>query len=255
MKQSRLWLAAGLVAISLSTACSPPPPPESLSADELFQRAQEHMDYARWEPGARAFQDMIRIHPYDAKAIEAQLRLIYSRYRNNEPFAALAEIDAFLSEHPRHPLAPYAAYMKGLIHFEQRSTAGREQRETKDALSAFRDLVGRYPDSRYEADARHRMAELQGLLLAHELEIARYYQVRELWVAALSRYIGVVDNSEATGATLFAAWEGAAQAYEALGRSERAQEAREAARQAKAQEVLQWQQKGGDLSTPPQAIP
>jgi outer membrane protein assembly factor BamD len=45
----------------------------------------------------------------------------------------------------------------------------------------------RFPDSRYAADSRERMAYLVEALARHEIHVARYYLSREAYLAAANR--------------------------------------------------------------------
>ena len=54
-------------------------------------------------------------------------------------------------------------------------------------LAFFRDLVAKFPESRYAADARARMRFLVNALASGEVHVARYYYNRGAYVAAASR--------------------------------------------------------------------
>ena len=57
-----------------------------------------------------------------------------------------------------------------------------------------RELVKRYPDSRYAKDATLRMTYLVNTLANHELHVARYYMKRTAYVAALNRAKYVLET-------------------------------------------------------------
>ena len=51
----------------------------------------------------------------------------------------------------------------------------------------FKELVNRFPDSRYAEDSRNRMDFLVDALARHELHVARYYLQRGAWLSAANR--------------------------------------------------------------------
>ena len=96
---------------------------------------------------------------------------------------------------------------------------------SREAFDIFKELVMRYPDSRFTPEARRRM---HGLVLAqaeHELKTARYYFVRNAYVAAIERAQRVVREFQNTPMR-DDALELIAQSYEALKLTELAADTR-----------------------------
>ena len=63
----------------------------------------------------------------------------------------------------------------------------RDPKGAREAFDSFRELVSRFPDSRYAEDSRKRMQYLVNSLAAHEVHVARYYYRRGAYVAAINR--------------------------------------------------------------------
>ena len=63
----------------------------------------------------------------------------------------------------------------------------RDPKAARDAFEAFKDLVQRFPNSKYAEDAQARMEYLVNALAAHEVHVARYYLNRGAYVAAANR--------------------------------------------------------------------
>jgi outer membrane protein assembly factor BamD len=63
----------------------------------------------------------------------------------------------------------------------------RDPKSTREAFAAFKEVVTRFPDSRYAADAHARMRYLVNALASHEVHVARYYMKREAYLAAANR--------------------------------------------------------------------
>lgn len=130
-------------------------------------------------------------------AQQAQLEKAYAQYKNGEKAQAIATLDRFMKLHPASPALDYALYLKGIINFNddlglfswisRQDLSERDQKAAKDSFEAFRELVTRFPDSKYAPDARQRMVYIVNALAQYEVHVARYYYKRGAYVAAINR--------------------------------------------------------------------
>ena len=111
---------------------------------------------------------------------------------------AIEAAQRFLAIHPGNKDAPYAYYLIALSYYEQISDVTRDQRITQQAQAALGEIVRRYPDSRYAADARLKIDLVQDHLAGKEMEIGRFYQRSSNWLAASIRFREVVDKYQTT---------------------------------------------------------
>jgi outer membrane protein assembly factor BamD len=112
--------------------------------------------------------------------------------------------------HPQHPNVDYAYYMKGLSSFVEgqglferympTDLTKRDPGAARQSFADFSQLVTRYPDSMYAADARKRMIYLRNLLARYEVHVANYYFLRGAYLAAANRGRYVVENFQRTPA-------------------------------------------------------
>jgi outer membrane protein assembly factor BamD len=65
--------------------------------------------------------------------------------------------------------------------------AERDQKAAKDSFEAFKELVNRFPDSRYAPEASQRMNYIVNSLAQSEVHVARYYFERRAYLAAINR--------------------------------------------------------------------
>jgi outer membrane protein assembly factor BamD len=77
----------------------------------------------------------------------------------------------------------------------------RDQKITNQAHDALNELVRRFPDSRYAADARLKLDLVADHLAGKEMEVGRFYQRRREWIAATLRFRKVVDIYQRTSHT------------------------------------------------------
>ncbi|HEV2747168.1 MAG TPA: outer membrane protein assembly factor BamD, partial [Allosphingosinicella sp.] len=151
-----------------------------------------------YQVAAALFDEVERQHPYSIWARRAQLMSAFSYYLAGEHTKSVDSARRFLSIHPGNKDAPYALYLIALNHFEQIEDVTRDQSITRQALDALGELVRRYPDTRYAADARLKIDLVRDHLAGKEMEIGRFYQRRAQWLASVSRFRTVIDEYQTT---------------------------------------------------------
>ena len=164
----------------------------------LYRAGQERLDRGQYGIAAALFDEVERQHPYSPWARRAQLMSSFSYYMDREYTPAIEAAQRFLSIHPGNKDAPYAYYLIGLSYYEQISDVTRDQKITEQAKNALGEVIRRYPDSRYAADARLKVDLVQDHLAGKEMEIGRFYQRSSNWLAASIRFREVVDKYQTT---------------------------------------------------------
>ena len=167
------------------------------SAQKLYTEAKDSLDKRNYEQAIRYYEKLEARFPYGRYAQQAQLEIAYAYYKDNEPAQAITAIGRFIKLHPNHPNVDYAYYLKGLANFTEdpgltgyisgQDMTERDPKAAREAFDAFRELVTRFPESRYAPDAVARMNYLVNALAAHEIHVARYYMRRGAFVAAANR--------------------------------------------------------------------
>jgi outer membrane protein assembly factor BamD len=137
---------------------------------------------------------------------------------------AVNSAQRFVTIHPGNAEAPYAQYLIGMSYYQQIDDVNRDQTNTQQASDAFNDLIRRYPDTRYAADARVKLDLIKDHLAGKEMEIGRFYQRSGQWLAATYRFRAVVDQYQTTTGTP-EALERLVECYLALGVPQEAQKA------------------------------
>jgi outer membrane protein assembly factor BamD len=149
-------------------------------------------------------------YPFGRWAQQAQIEIAYAHYKDGERALALAAIDRFIRLHPEHAALDYALYLKGLINFNEQQgllawlgrqdLAERDLQAAREAFDTFKELVSRFPESRYASDAEARMKYLVNSMARGETLIARYYFQRGAYVAAANRAQNVIRDYQQTPA-------------------------------------------------------
>ncbi|MEO0500248.1 MAG: outer membrane protein assembly factor BamD, partial [Pseudomonadota bacterium] len=120
----------------------------------LYTFGKDTLQKRRYKQAAAIFDEVERQHPYSAWARRAQLMSAFSYYTARQYPDAISAAQRFLSLHPGNKSAPYAYYLIALSYYEQIEDVERDQQTTQQALSSLTELIRRYPESKYAADAR-----------------------------------------------------------------------------------------------------
>lgn len=170
----------------------------ALDVNTLYNAAWDRLQRGQYAQAAALFDEVERQHPYSIWARRAQLMSSFAHYAANDHTKSVESARRFLAIHPGNRAAPYALYLIALNHYEQISDVTRDQAITRQALDALGELVRRYPDTDYAADARLKLDLVRDHLAGKEMEIGRFYQRRSQWLAAVIRFRNVVDEYQTT---------------------------------------------------------
>jgi outer membrane protein assembly factor BamD len=199
------------------------------SANKLYGEAKDAMSGKDWTKAIKYLEKLESRYPYGRFAQQAQLEIAYCYYKDNERASAIAAADRFIKLHPNHVSVDYAYYLKGLVNFNEdaglfsrfssQDMTERDPKGSREAFATFRELVTRFPESKYAPDSAARMKYLVNALAQNEVHVARYYMKRNGFVAAANRAQFVVQNYPQAPAVEEAVFI-MVKAYDALGMTE-----------------------------------
>ena len=167
----------------------------------LYATAKRYMDWGNYETAAKLFDEVERQHPYSIWARRAQIMSAFNYYLAQKYTDSISSAQRFLTIHPGNIEAPYAHYLIAMSYYQQIADVTRDQAITQQASDAFGELIRRYPESRYAADARLKLDLINDHLAGKEMEIGRFYQRSGNWLAATYRFRTVVDRFQTTSHT------------------------------------------------------
>jgi outer membrane protein assembly factor BamD len=167
------------------------------SANKLYTEAKEALNEASYDKSIKYFEKLESRYPYGRFAQQAQIEIAYAYWKSGEPASAVAACERFIKLHPNHPNVDYVYYLRGLINFNEdlgilgsvsnQDMTERDPKGARESFDAFKELVTRYPESKYAADSIARMKYLVNALASHEVHVARYYMKRTAYLASINR--------------------------------------------------------------------
>lgn len=167
------------------------------SAQKLYAEARENLDTGGYDKAISYYQKLEARYPYGRFAQQAQMELAYAYYKDKDQAGTVTAADRFIKMHPNHPNVDYLYYLRGLANFNDdlgvfgyvsnQDMSERDPKAAKDAFDAFKELVTKFPQSKYAPDSVARMNYLVNALASYEVHVARYYMKRNAYLAAANR--------------------------------------------------------------------
>lgn len=196
------------------------------SAQRIYTEAREEMSSGGWDRSIKLLEVLEAKYPFGRFAQQAQMDIAYSYWKSGDLASALAACDRFIKLYPNHANLDYVYYLRGLVNFNEdlgilgkvsrQDPTERDNKAARESFDTFKELITRFPDSKYTPDARLRLQYLVFALGQYELHVARFYMRRGAYLAAANRAQNVIttySNTPAQEEALFILYK----AYDAMG--------------------------------------
>ncbi|MFU8927279.1 outer membrane protein assembly factor BamD [Acinetobacter puyangensis] len=201
-----LSLSIGIASVMVGCSSNPKKVtdagPQS-SEQAYYQNAVKALDKGQYSEASKQLEALDTYFPTGQYTQQAQLDLMYTRFKQADYPGAIALAERFIRLNPQHPQVDYAYYLRGVSNMEQNydgllrytslKQAHRDTSYLKVAYQNFADFIRRFPSSKYAVDAAERMKFIGGELSESEMNIARYNLQRKAWVAAIQRARWVLE--------------------------------------------------------------
>lgn len=200
----------------LLSACIREPVSLSKSAKEDYLRAQLYMDNENYTDAVLFLQKFTVKYPYSQYATPAELMRVKAAYYDEQYVLSETLGLRFISAHPEHKDRVYAQYLVAMSYYGQSSSAMLDQKYSYKARDAFIELNQMFPNNPYSKDINYYLNILNNRLAEHELNVAKFYFDKQLYVAAINRLL-VVKNEYLNAKTAEESLYYLASAYTILG--------------------------------------
>jgi outer membrane protein assembly factor BamD len=187
-------------AILMLSSCANKKEEEELPTDPnvLFKQASNDLAKDKYNEAAENFAKIYVEHPYSELATKAKLMEAYSWYEKQDFDMVLAILDEFVKLHPAYRDIDYAYYLRAMSYYYQISDSKHDQEQTLLAKNAINEVIARFPNSSYARELKFKLDLVDDHLAGNEMEIARFYQQRNDFIAAINRYDKVIKQYQTT---------------------------------------------------------
>ena len=185
------------------------------TVNKFYSEAKHDLEAGDYKGAIRLFEGLEARYPYGIYPQQALLEIAYANYKERQPAATIIAVDRFIKLYPNHPNVDYAYYLKGLANFNddlqvggafiqkvmKQKMAERDSNESRESFENFKDLVTRFPNSKYRADGIKRMTYLINEIAMGEIYVAHHYIERGAYIAAVNRAQFILKEYPQTQAT------------------------------------------------------
>lgn len=198
-KTTKLFFIGALVALLSCCATKKELDPETTPPEVLYNRALDLMvKEQEYTQAIKQFDEIDRYYPYSRWALRAQIMAAFVHYMKRDYDDSIIVLDRFLQLYPGNRYAPYAYYLKSLCYYAQLSDTRRDQKMTQMALDSLSEVVKRFPQTEYAADAAVKITLATDYLAGKQVDVGRFYQKNNEHIAALNRFSDVVKEYQTT---------------------------------------------------------
>jgi len=176
------------------------------TAEENYEAGVDEMKHENWIEAGKFYEHVRTKYPFSKYAALAELRQADSKFLQNRYPEAADAYTAFVTGHPTHEEADYAAFRAAQARFNDAPSDfilfppsyEKDQKELRLAVDLLSAFVKDRPNAKQLPEAKKLLAEGRKKLAAHELYVAEFYWKRERWAGAAMRYEGLVRDFPGT---------------------------------------------------------
>jgi outer membrane protein assembly factor BamD len=187
------WLAGGLGCAADEKKVESPVE-YAANAKKAYEEALEAFFDRDWEVAKPRMQEVKRKYGYSRYARLAELRIADAAFHQENYAEAVAAYKSFVHDYPNDPEVVYARYRITRCQFQSSGDSvimppleERDLSSVRDAYASITAFLSDYPDYKKRGELDYMLAVVSGMMVRHELYVARYYLERGNFEAAIAR--------------------------------------------------------------------
>ncbi len=177
-----------LLFISLFTTSCASKKKEVKNAATEYKKAMEILKNKSYNEAATKFEELSDEYPLSEWSIKGQAIAAYSYFAEENYEEVIRVATEFKSLYPASNYVSYLQYMKALSHFKLMPDIRRGQDDTRLASYDLRELIARFPRSKYIKDAKEKLIIINENLAASMMSTGRYQIKTENYVGAIMKF-------------------------------------------------------------------
>ncbi len=163
-----------------------------------YKEALEKLEINDTYNAAQKFLEAELLFPQSSWAPQSALMASYSYYVQNYYSEAVSNLNRFLKTYPKNENVVYAHYLIGICYYEMIEDEKRDINPILKSKEKFELIIKNYPNTDFALDSKFKLDLINDLLASKEMYLARHYQKKNKWIAAINRYNNIVKNYNET---------------------------------------------------------
>lgn len=166
--------------------------------EQIYNQAYQNFEKGQYKEAVSLFEEVEKNYGYTKWGAKALLIKSYIYYDASKYVEALENLKNYKKLYPVNSDISYVEYLIAICLFEQININSRDQTTTELSFSQFNKVINTYPGTVYAEDLKLKLDLVNDQLAGHEMYVARYYQKRGKWLAALKRLTNIINNYQTT---------------------------------------------------------
>lgn len=164
----------------------------------LYKKAYQNFENGSYQNALDDFNKIESDYSYTEWASKALLMKAFIYYDSAKYIEALEHLQRYKKLNKGNKNIAYVEYLSAMCLFDQLNFTGKDQSNSELALRQFQKIIQEYPNTVYAAESKFKIDLVNDQLAAREMYIARYYQIKGRWPAAIQRLNNVLENYKTT---------------------------------------------------------
>ncbi len=185
-----------VVALLLIFSCSSKDKePTAVSA---YKEAYEILQDKDYTAAAKKFEKVSDEFAFSSIASKSQMMAVYAYYKAQEYEEVQRVASDFATIFPSDENMDYVLYLKALSYYDVMTQVDRAQEPTREASMIFREIVARFPNSKYVDDVRKKIEVVDRNIAGSLMSKGRYFMNNEKYIAAINNFQQVIQRYSRT---------------------------------------------------------
>ena len=153
----------------------------------LFSSALNYYNEGEFRNALKLFKKVETRYSFSDLAPRATLLITYIYYQNGDYFNTLKFARKFQTLYPKNENIAYIDFLIAMTFYEQVQIVARDQTYTKAALKEFKNIIKKYPKSKYAKESELKIDLINEQLAGKHMYLARFYMKKSKWISAIKR--------------------------------------------------------------------
>ena len=171
---------------------------QELEMSIAYKEALDKLEINDTYKAAQKFLEAELLFPQSSWAPQSALMASYSYYIQNYYSEAVSNLNRFLKTYPKNENVVYAHYLIGICYYEMIEDEKRDINPILKSKEKFELIIENYPNTDFALDSKFKLDLINDILASKEMYLARHYQKKNKWIAAINRYNNIVENYNET---------------------------------------------------------
>ena len=171
---------------------------QELEMSIAYKEALDKLEINDTYNAAQKFLEAELLFPQSSWAPQSALMASYSYYIQNYYSEAVSNLNRFLKMYPKNENVVYAHYLIGICYYEMIEDEKRDINPILKSKEKFELIIESYPNTDFALDSKFKLDLINDILASKEMYLARHYQKKNKWIAAINRYNNIIENYNET---------------------------------------------------------